>query len=185
MLLVTPPEGEYWGGGVFWSDLDESTVDAAINAVQDWYRPLGRAIEWKHYGYDKPADLAERLRVAGFRPDEEEALVIGEVAEVRERLAGKPVSAAVTIRRIRDDEEGRSADWRRIRGLSEAVWGEEGGRHIPLLAAEHAANPGAMAVWLPISTSPVRSIIVPVPITVSSPTRRFENPENGLIKTTS
>ena len=148
MLWVTPAVGETWGGGVFWSDLDESTADAAIRAAQDWYRPLRRPIEWKHYGYDKPADLPARLKAAGFSPEEEEALVVGEVAEVRERLVAKATPTTVTIRRLRDDERGRAADWAGIRRLSEAVWGEASGRHVPQVAAEHAANPQAMSVWL-------------------------------------
>ena len=86
----TPP-GD---GGIFWCDLDESTADAAIAAAVDEFRPHGNEWEWKHYGYDRPADLTDRLRAAGFEPDDEEALVIGETAVVRERLAGAPSPTA-------------------------------------------------------------------------------------------
>ena len=148
MLWITPPQDHEWGGGVFWSDLDESTADAAIAAVQAWFRPRGKTIEWKHYGYDRPADLPDRLRAAGFTPDEEEALVIGEVTHVRELLSGKPAPTGVTIRRLREDDTGRSADWDGIRRLQEAVWGEDSARHVAMVAEEHAADPHAMSVWL-------------------------------------
>ena len=45
-------------------------------------RPLaegGREWEWKHYSHDRPPDLAERLRAAGFRPEPPEALLVAEL----------------------------------------------------------------------------------------------------------
>ena len=88
MLRMTPTATDAsWGGGVFWCDLDETNADAAIADAVEHFRPFGREFEWKHYGYDEPRDLTDRLAAAGFTPDEEEALVVGEVAVVRERLA--------------------------------------------------------------------------------------------------
>ena len=86
MTLLLPSGDAPWGGGVFWCDLDESTADAAIAAAIERFRPYGVEFEWKHYGYDRPADLAQRLLAAGFSPEEEEALVVGEVDVVRDRL---------------------------------------------------------------------------------------------------
>ena len=46
-------------------------------------------------------------------------------------------------------------------------------------------HPGATAVWLPIFTRPVKSIIVPVPMTDSLPIVKFENPAKGFTIMTS
>src|SRR6187402_3123732 len=59
---------------VLWSDLDESTADAAIAEQIARFAPLGRDFEWKLYTHDRPADLAQRLIAAGFRAGPEEAL---------------------------------------------------------------------------------------------------------------
>lgn len=71
--------------GVIWSDLDESTADRAI-AEQLAYlstpEAAGREFEWKLYSHDRPADLGERLLAAGFTPEEPEALMVAEVAEL-------------------------------------------------------------------------------------------------------
>ena len=109
MTLLLPAGDAPWGGGVFWSDLDESTADAAIAAAVERFRPYGVEFEWKHYGYDRPADLAQRLRAAGFAPEEEEALVVGEVDVVRERLAGAADVPGITVRRIARGRQGAGA----------------------------------------------------------------------------
>ena len=65
---------------VLWSDLDESTADAAIAEQVRRFTGLGRAFEWKHYSHDQPADLGERLLKAGFAPEDPEALMVAEIA---------------------------------------------------------------------------------------------------------
>jgi GNAT superfamily N-acetyltransferase len=96
-----PPEGggtrvERFGGvvrqtgatahdwtGVLWSDLDGSTADEAIERQLAWLRSPegeGRELEWKLYSHDRPADLGERLRKAGFVPDPPETVMVAEVA---------------------------------------------------------------------------------------------------------
>jgi GNAT superfamily N-acetyltransferase len=152
MIRVTPEGTEAaWGGGVFWCDLDESDADAAIAATLEHFRPLGREFEWKHYGYDRPADLPDRLRAAGFEPDEEEALVIGEVDVVRDRLAGAPQPEGITVRRLREDAEGAAADWQGISDLQLAVWGEDGTDMNTAIAATMAADPSGTSMWLAVA----------------------------------
>jgi GNAT superfamily N-acetyltransferase len=151
MRRITSPAGSAWGDGVVWTDLDESNADAAIASAVAYFGGLGRTFEWKHHGYDRPADLPDRLRAAGFEPDDEEALVVGEVSEVRARLAGAPAPDGVTIRRLRDDDEGRAADWQAIGRLHTAVWGEPSDDYVAGLSAEHAADPQAMSVWLAVA----------------------------------
>ena len=148
VLRMTTPPGFSWGNGIFWSGLDESNADAAIAAAVAYFAARGTGFEWKHHGYDTPGDLPQRLRAAGFVPDEEETLVVGEVVEVRARLAGKPAPVDVTVRLLREDDDGRTADWASIGQLSEAVWGNDPADHIRELAAEQENDPSSISVWL-------------------------------------
>lgn len=76
------PEAASWSG-VVWSDLDEASADEAIAEQLRWLASpegKGREFEWKLYSHDRPADLGERLRKAGFVPEEPETLMVAEVA---------------------------------------------------------------------------------------------------------
>ncbi|MGH8893850.1 MAG: GNAT family N-acetyltransferase [Actinomycetes bacterium] len=148
VLRMTAPAGAQWGDGIVWSDLDDSTADAAIAAAVDYFAGLGRSFEWKHHGYDQPANLPERLRAAGLVPDDGETLVAGEVDEVGERLAGAPAPEGVTVRRLRADDAGRRADWDMINVVHSTVWDEDSSGLVREVSAEHAADPSAMSVWV-------------------------------------
>ncbi|MFE4667431.1 GNAT family N-acetyltransferase [Streptomyces sp. NPDC056716] len=76
---IAPAHG--WNG-VLWSDLDESTADAAIARQIADFTALGREFEWKIYGHDLPVDLGHRLAAAGFTPDPEETLMVGGVDDL-------------------------------------------------------------------------------------------------------
>ena len=84
---------------VLWSDLDEATADAAIAAQVSYFAGLGREFEWKQYSHDRPADLGERLLKAGLVPEDSEALMVAEIAE----LSQEPVlPEGVRIERVTD-----------------------------------------------------------------------------------
>ncbi|MEW2164707.1 GNAT family N-acetyltransferase [Streptomyces sp. NPDC007084] len=68
--------------GVIWSDLDETNADAAIAEQIRHFTGLGREFEWKLYGHDRPEDLGQRLRAAGFTPEPEETLMIAELGDL-------------------------------------------------------------------------------------------------------
>jgi ribosomal protein S18 acetylase RimI-like enzyme len=74
-------DGDGWNG-VAWSDLDEASADAVIAAQVARFAEGAREWEWKHYSYDRPPDLRERLLAAGFAPEPSEALLVAEVAEL-------------------------------------------------------------------------------------------------------
>ncbi|GGN10888.1 GNAT family N-acetyltransferase [Streptomyces fuscichromogenes] len=74
-------DAEGWNG-VLWSDLDEATADRAIAEQLGFFAARGREFEWKLYGHDLPSDLGERLTAAGFQPEPEETLMVGEVARL-------------------------------------------------------------------------------------------------------
>jgi len=73
-------EGDAWAG-ILWSDLDPETADAIIaREVAHFAHRAGW--EWKLYSYDRPVDLADRLRAAGFVPEDRETLLVGSVADL-------------------------------------------------------------------------------------------------------
>ncbi|MFF2503667.1 GNAT family N-acetyltransferase [Streptomyces sp. NPDC058067] len=73
--------GDGWSA-VVWSDLDETSADAAIAAQVRHFTELGREFEWKVYGHDLPHDLPRRLTAAGFVAEPVETLLVAEVAEL-------------------------------------------------------------------------------------------------------
>ncbi|WP_086560412.1 GNAT family N-acetyltransferase [Streptomyces africanus] len=78
--VVRQVAGAQGWNGVLWSALDEAAADEAIAGQIAHYAGLGLDFEWKLYGHDRPADLGQRLRASGFRPEPEETLMIGEIA---------------------------------------------------------------------------------------------------------
>ncbi|MBT2453430.1 GNAT family N-acetyltransferase [Streptomyces sp. ISL-86] len=93
--------GHGWNG-VLWSDLDEETANEEIAAQVAFFSGRGAPdFEWKQYDYDRPADLGERLRAAGFVPGPAERLMVGRVAE----LAKLPVHPpeGITLRVVTDE----------------------------------------------------------------------------------
>lgn len=68
--------------GVLWARLDATCADSVIAAEIERFAPASRPWEWKHYSYDRPADLPQRLVAAGFRPELFEALLAGDLAEL-------------------------------------------------------------------------------------------------------
>ncbi|GGY45109.1 GNAT family N-acetyltransferase [Streptomyces tanashiensis] len=86
--------------GVLWSGLDEPAADAAIAAQIDHYRTAGVSFEWKLYAHDTPADLGERLRAAGFTPEDPETLMAAEAADLPGEV---PLPEGVELRAVTDE----------------------------------------------------------------------------------
>lgn len=87
---------------VLWSDLDESTADAQIAHEKEFFAARARQFEWKHHDYDKPADLPARLIAAGFEPEEEEALVVAEIAGLTADVTDLTVPEGVRLVPVTD-----------------------------------------------------------------------------------
>jgi GNAT superfamily N-acetyltransferase len=152
IVRFRPPPGVASGPVVLWSDLDESTADAAVAEQVAWFTRDGREAEWKVYGHDLPADLPERLRAAGLQPDEEEALVVGDVADVVRASGAAALPAGVTLRRFApgDDLSG-------ILTLKTRVYGGDWQWLVEELAAELAADPAAVTVLAALADGEVVS----------------------------
>ena len=82
LRVVRHVSAEGGWNGVVWCDLDEASADAAIAAQIARFAEIGREWEWKHYSFDRPADLEQRLLASGFQADEEEAFLVAEISEL-------------------------------------------------------------------------------------------------------
>jgi GNAT superfamily N-acetyltransferase len=100
--------------------LDGAEVDALIGRQRDYFAAKGQPVEWKLRGHDLPADLPDRLRAAGFEPEDQETVLISESADIVDRLAGRDSVDGVTIRLVSD-----RADFERIAAMESTVWDED------------------------------------------------------------
>jgi len=76
---MSPREG--WSG-VTWSQLDQGNADEVIAEQIRRFAELSRPWEWKHYSYDQPANLPDRLLAAGFTPQPVETVLVAEIADL-------------------------------------------------------------------------------------------------------
>lgn len=100
--------------------LDGAELDALIARQRDYFAAKNQPVEWKTRGHDLPTDLPERLTAAGFVPEERETVVIGESADIVERLRGRESVEGVTIRRTEDPQ-----DFARIAAMESTVWNQD------------------------------------------------------------
>lgn len=105
VVRYTTPGRQGWNG-VLWSELDEGNADAEIAAQIAHFGQRARSgqpadFEWKLYDYDRPADLAQRLRAAGFVPEPPETLLVARTADLA-RLPVEPPEG-ITLRVVRDE----------------------------------------------------------------------------------
>src|SRR4051812_32912566 len=91
--LTTLVVGDDWSA-VIWSGLDETNADATIARMVPRLRAIEGHAEWKLYGHDRPADLAQRLVAAGLEPEDEETVLVAELAD----LADLPAPSGVDVR---------------------------------------------------------------------------------------
>ena len=100
----------------------------------------GERFEWKLHGHDRPKDLSQRLRAAGFVPEETETIVIAPVADIAGEMR---LPEGVTLREVTS-----RADLERIAALEQAVWGDEDQQTwlVDMLESERAVDPDALTV---------------------------------------
>ncbi|MFC5826490.1 GNAT family N-acetyltransferase [Nonomuraea insulae] len=115
-----------------------SELDRLIARQRDYFAARDQAVEWKTREHDQPADLTDRLRAAGFIPEERETVLIG-LAE--EMTAAPALPDGVTLRRVSQD-----ADMHRIAAMESAVWGQDWGWLGDDLIARVSAAPDEIAV---------------------------------------
>ncbi len=150
------PGGRGWSG-ITWSDLaGPAEADAAIAAQVRYFGALGLPFEWKLYDYDQPSDLGGRLTAAGFVPDEDEAVMVAEVADVP---ADVTLPEGVTLRPVTTE-----ADVGLLIGVHERVFGRDKSRLRQDLLAQLREAPQSVAMVLAMAgDEPVCSARVGLP----------------------
>ncbi|MGC1213315.1 MAG: GNAT family N-acetyltransferase [Micromonospora sp.] len=114
-------------------------LDALIARQVEFFRQRGEGVEWKLNGHDQPADLADRLRAAGFVPEDQETVVVGPVAA----LAG---AVPVLPDGVRLREVTAREDLERIAAMEEEVWHDDRSHLVTGLAKEIEADPQSITV---------------------------------------
>ncbi len=105
------------GSMVLWSDLDDASADAAIEAELLYFQSLGQSFEWKVYSHDRPRDLRERLAAKGFSVGADESVMVLDLDEWKD---SPRVTAGIELRRITGSEG--LAD---MASVHSAVWDED------------------------------------------------------------
>jgi ribosomal protein S18 acetylase RimI-like enzyme len=131
------------GGFVGYRDLaglDGAALDELIARQVTLFRDRGEAFEWKLHAHDLPADLADRLRTAGFEPEDTETIEIAPVATA----AGDVVPPdGVALREVRARPE-----LERIAQMEHAIWHDDRGWLADDLGAELASNPDGLTIFV-------------------------------------
>ena len=129
------------GGIVEYRDLaglDGAALDALIARQVRVFAARGESFEWKLHGHDRPADLPDRLRAAGFAPQEPETLLAAHAATIAAR-AGASAGGA----RCEPSPAWRisiaSRPWRR------AIWGADHSWLAEMLARRAGVRPRVAA----------------------------------------
>lgn len=115
LLRVTTPAR----GIAFAKDLEAISVqelDSLIRRLRDFFGGRDTAVEWKTYGHDRP-DLTARLRLAGFKPEDTETVVVGNAVDLAKAVE---LPQGVGIRETTDP-----GDFRRIANMQSEVWGND------------------------------------------------------------
>lgn len=120
------------------ADLPARELDELIARQREIFAARGEQAEWKWHSHDLPSDLADRLRAAGFVPEERETVVVG----LAEPLTGDPLlPEGVSLRQVT-----ARVDLDRIAAMKGAVLGEDRSWQADELAAELAADPTALTI---------------------------------------
>ncbi|MFB7222066.1 GNAT family N-acetyltransferase [Streptomyces sp. NPDC056227] len=113
-------------------------LDELIARQRDYFAARGEAVEWKIRGHDRPADLTDRLRAAGFAAEDEETILIG----LTKDMASPPVLPdGVALRRVTE-----AADMHRIAAMESVIWGQDLSMIGDDLAGRIAAAPDDITV---------------------------------------
>jgi GNAT superfamily N-acetyltransferase len=116
-------------------------LDRLIERQRDFFAARGESVEWKYRHHDQPADLPERLRAAGFVPEQDEAVLVGVAADMVGNDAAPALPDGVELRRVTD-----LADLRRIAELETTVWNQDWSWLADDLAGRIDAAPDDVAV---------------------------------------
>jgi GNAT superfamily N-acetyltransferase len=142
--------GLTYGGFVEYRDLgaiDDADLDELIARQVRVFAERGEPFEWKLHGHDRPDDLQQRLRAAGFSPEDLETVVIAPVAKIAGRAS---LPEGLSLREV-----GDRADLDRIATFKGEVYGDDHGWLSESLELELAADTEALSVFVVESGSEI------------------------------
>jgi GNAT superfamily N-acetyltransferase len=114
--------------------VDGPELDALIARQRDYFALRGEAVEWKTRGHDLPATLTDRLRAAGFVPEDQETVLIGVAAD----MADDPVVPdGTTLCEVAADDGVRA-----VAAMESVIWGQDLSYMGEELIARRASAPG-------------------------------------------
>jgi ribosomal protein S18 acetylase RimI-like enzyme len=67
---------------ITYSRLDATSAPAAIRRQTEYFGRLGKRVEWKVFGHDRPSNLGDLLLEEGYSPDPTETLEVLDLAEL-------------------------------------------------------------------------------------------------------
>jgi GNAT superfamily N-acetyltransferase len=129
------------GGWVLYRDLggiDGLDLDELIARQIEVFAARGERFEWKYHGHDLPADLPDRLRAAGFAPEDTETIVIAPVAAITRE---PQLPEGVTLREVTEWN-----DFERIAAMEREVWNNEHSWLPKMLESERGVDPEALTI---------------------------------------
>jgi hypothetical protein len=132
------------GGFVEYRDLaglEGAALDDLIARQVRIFAARREPFEWKLHGHDRPADLPDRLRAAGFVADPLETVLVAATSAV----AADPVVPRGLVLR----EATEQADFDRVAALESRIWGH--GQTLglgALLARRRAFDPHSLSVYV-------------------------------------
>jgi len=88
--------------GILWSDLDSGNAGKVIAEQIQQFADAPGPWEWKHFSYDQPPDLPDRLVAAGFVREPDETMLVAEIAELDLDVAPPP---GVELRPVVDEQD--------------------------------------------------------------------------------
>jgi GNAT superfamily N-acetyltransferase len=129
------------GGFVGYRDLgglEGAELDALIERQVRFFAERGKRFEWKHHGHDLPTDLPERLRAAGFVPEELETV---EIARVEDVAAVPVLPEGVSLREVT-----ARGDFDRIAAFETEIWQDDHIDLVEMFESERAADPTSITI---------------------------------------
>jgi GNAT superfamily N-acetyltransferase len=139
--------GDGWNG-IVWTNLTAADADMIIKAEIERFSTVPETWEWKYYSYDAPADLPARLLAAGFVPDQEEALMVADIADL---ALDTPPPDGVELVPVRDDDGAAAV----VRVHDEVFGGDHAAVGAAILAGLRAEPPSVEAVLAVAGGMPV------------------------------
>jgi GNAT superfamily N-acetyltransferase len=124
---------------VLWSALGESDAGEVIAAEKA--RARG-SLEWKLYSHDRPADLPDLLKAAGFEPEPSETLLVAEIADL-----DLPITPLTDVRTVVVDDPAGVATMLRVH---DAVFGP---------GAVHPSVAEAVQTALDLRPRPIEAVV--------------------------